>query len=191
MNFHHYTIATTMEGAKQAIPQGPVAALEIIKNLGTNGGGFFNANGAHPYENPTLLTNFFEMLAIALLPAALTNTFGRMVGQPRHGWQADQSTSTPGHQSLDCSGRLRPRARSEGCERRINHGAGCKSSVRASLMPFPDNIAALAKHPRSHIDGEYPPDHNQRAVLQTEVAARLQRLLLAAVRNRKTHSSID
>jgi K+-transporting ATPase ATPase A chain len=86
MNFHHYAVATTVEGAQQVIPQGPVAALEIIKNLGTNGGGFFNANGAHPYENPTPLTNFLEMLAIVLLPAALTNTFGRMVGQPRQGW---------------------------------------------------------------------------------------------------------
>jgi len=86
MNFHPYAVATTVEGAQQIIPQGPVAALEIIKNLGTNGGGFFNANGAHPYENPTPLTNFIEMLAIVLLPAALTNTFGRMVGQPRQGW---------------------------------------------------------------------------------------------------------
>ncbi|MGA2428920.1 MAG: potassium-transporting ATPase subunit KdpA [Candidatus Acidiferrum sp.] len=86
MNFHHYAIATTVEGARQVIPQGPVAALEFIKNLGTNGGGFFNANGAHPYENPTALTNFLELLALALLPAALTNTFGRMVGQPRQGW---------------------------------------------------------------------------------------------------------
>jgi K+-transporting ATPase ATPase A chain len=86
MNFHQYAVATTVEGTKQVIPQGPVAALEIIKNLGTNGGGFFNANGAHPYENPTPLSNFLEMLAIILLPAALTNTFGRMVGQPRQGW---------------------------------------------------------------------------------------------------------
>jgi K+-transporting ATPase ATPase A chain len=86
MNFHHYAVATTVEGAQQVIPQGPVAALEFIKNLGTNGGGFFNANGAHPYENPTPLANFIEMLAIVLLPAALTNTFGRMVGQPRQGW---------------------------------------------------------------------------------------------------------
>jgi K+-transporting ATPase ATPase A chain len=86
MNFRPYAVATTVEGARQVIPQGPVAALEIIKNLGTNGGGFFNANGAHPYENPTPLTNFLEMLAIVLLPAALTNTFGRMVGQPRQGW---------------------------------------------------------------------------------------------------------
>jgi len=86
MNFRPYVVATTVEGAKQVIPQGPVAALELIKNLGTNGGGFFNANGAHPYENPTPFTNFLEMLAIVLLPAALTNTFGRMVGQPRQGW---------------------------------------------------------------------------------------------------------
>ena len=86
MNFHRYTVVNTVEGTPQVIPQGPVAALEIIKNLGTNGGGFFNANGAHPYENPTPLTNFLEMLAIVLLPAALTNAFGRMVGQPRQGW---------------------------------------------------------------------------------------------------------
>jgi potassium-transporting ATPase potassium-binding subunit len=86
MNFHPYAVATSVEGSRQVIAQGPVAALEIIKNLGTNGGGFFNANGAHPYENPTPLTNFLEMLAIVLLPAALTNTFGRMVGKPRQGW---------------------------------------------------------------------------------------------------------
>src|ERR1700719_258741 len=85
MNFHHYGVITTVERTQQVIPQGPVAALEIIKNLGTNGGGFFNANGAHPYENPTPLSNFLEMLAIVLLPAALTNTLGRMVSQPRQG----------------------------------------------------------------------------------------------------------
>src|SRR5580704_17053421 len=86
MNWNHYTEATTLEGTKQVIPQGPVAALEIIKNLGTNGGSFFNANGAHPYENPSPLSNFIEMLAIVLLPAAFTNTFGRMIGKPRQGW---------------------------------------------------------------------------------------------------------
>jgi K+-transporting ATPase ATPase A chain len=86
MNFHSYAMATSVEHARQVIAQGPVAALEIIENLGTNGGGFFNANGAHPYENPTPLTNFLEMLAIVLLPAALTHTFGRMVGRPRQGW---------------------------------------------------------------------------------------------------------
>ncbi len=86
MNFHSYVAATTVEGRPQVIPQGPVAALEIIKNLGTNGGGFFNANGAHPYENPTPLSNFLELLSIILIPAALTNTFGRMVQHPRQGW---------------------------------------------------------------------------------------------------------
>jgi K+-transporting ATPase ATPase A chain len=86
MNFHPYTQVTTVEGARQTIAQGPVAALEIIKNLGTNGGGFFNVNGAHPYENPTPLTNLIAMLAIAVLPAAFTNTFGRMIGNPRQGW---------------------------------------------------------------------------------------------------------
>ena len=86
MNFHPYTRATGLEGAIQTIAQGPVAALEIIKNLGTNGGGFFNANGAHPYENPTPLTNLLEMVAIAVLPAAFTQTYGVMIGRPRHGW---------------------------------------------------------------------------------------------------------
>jgi K+-transporting ATPase ATPase A chain len=83
LNFHAYTKVTTLEGGDQIIAQGPVAALEFIKNLGTNGGGFFNANGAHPYENPTPLANFIEMLAIAVLPAALVNTFGRMTNRPR------------------------------------------------------------------------------------------------------------
>ena len=86
MNFQPYTIAHTVEGATQTIAQGPVAALELIKNLGTNGGGFFNVNAAHPFENPTGLTNFLELLAIVVVPAALTHTFGRMVGRPRDGW---------------------------------------------------------------------------------------------------------
>jgi K+-transporting ATPase ATPase A chain len=86
MNFRPYTVAQTLEGATQTIAQGPVAALELIKNLGTNGGGFFNVNAAHPFENPTGLTNLIELLAIVILPAALTHTFGRMVGRPRDGW---------------------------------------------------------------------------------------------------------
>jgi K+-transporting ATPase ATPase A chain len=72
--------------ATQLLPMGPVAALEFIKNLGTNGGGFFNANGAHPFANPTPLTNLITLLAIVVVPAALTHTFGRMVGRPRQGW---------------------------------------------------------------------------------------------------------
>jgi K+-transporting ATPase ATPase A chain len=86
LNLAPYTEAHTLEGGVQTIAQGPVAALEFIKNLGTNGGGFFNANGAHPYESPTPLVNFLAMLAIAVLPASLTITFGRMIGRPRAGW---------------------------------------------------------------------------------------------------------
>ncbi|MBL8661100.1 MAG: potassium-transporting ATPase subunit KdpA [Rhodospirillales bacterium] len=78
--------ATTLEGAKQTIAVGPVASQVAIKMLGTNGGGFFNANSAHPFENPTVLTNLIQMLAIFAIGAALTNTFGRMVGNERQGW---------------------------------------------------------------------------------------------------------
>ena len=85
-NFADYTTATTLEGAKQVIAQGPVASQEAIKMLGTNGGGFFNANSAHPYENPTALTNFLQMVAIFSIGAALTSLFGRMVGNQRQGW---------------------------------------------------------------------------------------------------------
>jgi K+-transporting ATPase ATPase A chain len=83
LNLNSYTKVTTLEGGSQIIAQGPVAALEFIKNLGTNGGGFFNANGAHPFENPTPFSNMLEMLGIAVLPAAFVNTFGRMTNRPR------------------------------------------------------------------------------------------------------------
>jgi potassium-transporting ATPase potassium-binding subunit len=72
--------------SQQTIPQGPVASQEVIKELGTNGGGFFNANSAHPYENPTPLSNFLEMFLIFLIPSSLTYTLGRMTGSQRHGW---------------------------------------------------------------------------------------------------------
>src|SRR5689334_17122492 len=85
-NLGAYTEATTLEGAKQVIAQGPVASQEAIKMLGTNGGGFFNANSAHPFENPTPLTNLIEMVALFALGVALTNVFGRMVGDERQGW---------------------------------------------------------------------------------------------------------
>jgi K+-transporting ATPase ATPase A chain len=86
LNLSPYIQARTLEGTTQTIPQGPVAALEIIKNLGTNGGGFFNANGAHPYETPTPLANLLHLLAMAVLPASLTLTFGYLVGRPPAGW---------------------------------------------------------------------------------------------------------
>ncbi len=85
-NFAEYTKVTTMEGAAQTIAQGPVASQEAIKMLGTNGGGFFNANSAHPFENPNPLVNFVQMLSIFLIPAALCYTFGKMVGNTRQGW---------------------------------------------------------------------------------------------------------
>ena len=85
-NLHPYTVATTLEGAKQTIAQGPVASQEAIKMLGTNGGGFFNANSAHPFENPTPFSNMFQMFLIFLIPAALTYTFGKMVRDTRQGW---------------------------------------------------------------------------------------------------------
>jgi K+-transporting ATPase ATPase A chain len=85
-NFKPYVHAKTLEGAEQVIAQGPIASQEIIKELGTNGGGFFNANSAHPYENPTPLTNLIEVLAIIVIGAGLTHTFGVMVGDRRQGW---------------------------------------------------------------------------------------------------------
>src|ERR1700751_3502938 len=81
-----YVDATTLEGPRQTIAVGPVASQIAIKMLGTNGGGFFNANAAHPFENPTAFSNFVQMLSIFALGASLTNVFGRMVGNQRQGW---------------------------------------------------------------------------------------------------------
>ncbi len=85
-NLEPYTVAKTLEGAKQVIAQGPVASQEAIKMLGTNGGGFFNANSAHPFENPTPIANFFQIILIFIIPAGLTYTFGVMIGDRRQGW---------------------------------------------------------------------------------------------------------
>jgi len=85
-NLRPYTIATTLERGRQVIAQGPVASQEIIKEFGTNGGGFFNANSSHPYENPTPLTNLIGMLAMLAIPAGLTYTFGRYAQDQRQGW---------------------------------------------------------------------------------------------------------
>ncbi|HUN48806.1 MAG TPA: potassium-transporting ATPase subunit KdpA, partial [Stellaceae bacterium] len=85
-NLGAYVDATTLEGAKQTIAQGPVASQEVIKMLGTNGGGFFNANSAHPYENPNALTNFIQIVLIFSIGAGLTNVLGRMVKDERQGW---------------------------------------------------------------------------------------------------------
>ncbi|MBC7995257.1 MAG: potassium-transporting ATPase subunit KdpA [Rhizobacter sp.] len=85
-SFDAYKDVTTLEGARQSLAMGPVASQEAIKMLGTNGGGFFNANSAHPFENPTALSNFVQMLLIFLIPAGLCFTFGRMVQDQRQGW---------------------------------------------------------------------------------------------------------
>ena len=85
-NLHPYTVAHTLEHQVQTIAQGPVASQEAIKELGTNGGGFFNANSAHPFENPTPFSNFLEMFLIFLIGGGLTVTLGRMTGSPGHGW---------------------------------------------------------------------------------------------------------
>jgi potassium-transporting ATPase potassium-binding subunit len=85
-NFKTYETVQTIEGAQQILPMGPAASQIAIKQIGTNGGGFFNANSAHPFENPTPLSNFLEMLAILLIPASLTYMFGKMVGSARQGW---------------------------------------------------------------------------------------------------------
>jgi K+-transporting ATPase ATPase A chain len=85
-NLKPYTQVTTIEGGKQTIAQGPTASQEAIKQLGTNGGGFFNANSAHPFENPTPLSNLLAMVLIFIIPGALTYTFGKMVGDTRQGW---------------------------------------------------------------------------------------------------------
>jgi potassium-transporting ATPase potassium-binding subunit len=85
-NLSRYTQVATLEGGKQLIAQGPVASQEAIKMLGTNGGGFFNANSAHPFENPTPLSNFVQMLMIFIIPAGLTYTFGKMVKDTKQGW---------------------------------------------------------------------------------------------------------
>ncbi len=85
-NFSPYVTVATVEGAEQVLPMGPAASQIAIKQLGTNGGGFFGVNSAHPFENPTPLSNFLQLLAIFLLPAALTHTYGRMTGNTRQGW---------------------------------------------------------------------------------------------------------
>jgi potassium-transporting ATPase potassium-binding subunit len=85
-NYKTYETVRTLQGVQQVIPMGPAASQIAIKQLGTNGGGFFNANSAHPFENPTPFSNLLEMLSLLLIPAALTFTYGKMVGSVRHGW---------------------------------------------------------------------------------------------------------
>ena len=129
----------------QTLPMGPVASQEAIKELGTNGGGFFNANSAHPYENPSPLTNLLEMLAILLIPFALTYTFGKMVGDTRQGWVVSDRHADPvraagvagvpqraGRQPSHCKAGHRP-----GRERRAGRAATWRARRPASALPPP------------------------------------------------------
>jgi potassium-transporting ATPase potassium-binding subunit len=86
MNFHPYETYTTLSGAHQTIPGGPVGSMEVIKDMGNNGGGFFNTNSAHPYENPTPFSNWFEIFLLLLIPFATPRTFGKMVKDNRQGY---------------------------------------------------------------------------------------------------------
>ncbi len=96
-NLSPYLTIHTLEGAEQKLAMGPVASQEAIKMLGTNGGGFFNANSAHPFENPTPLTNFLQVLSIFLIPAGLVLTFGHMARDKRQGYAIFATMTTPVH----------------------------------------------------------------------------------------------
>ena len=124
-NLGAYVDATTLEGAKQTISQGPAASQIAIKQLGTNGGGFWNANSAVPYENPTPLSNFVEAIYILLISAALTHTFGRMVKDERQGWALYAAMSIlffAGARCLLLGGRLRQPAIRRARARSRQHG---------------------------------------------------------------------
>lgn len=153
----------TIQSSTQTLPMGPVASQESIKELGTNGGGFFNANSAHPFENPTALTNLLEMLAIVLIPAALTYTFGRMAGDTRQGWTVlaamvllfvallavtlyseQQGNPQLAHLGVDQSASLnQPGGNMEGKEMRFGVGA---SSLFAALTTATSCGAVNAMH---------------------------------------------
>ena len=125
--FAPYVTATTLEGAKQVISLGPAASQIAIKQLGTNGGGFFGVNSAHPFENPTALTNFLEALAILLLPAALTYSFGRMTGNVKQGWClfAAMTVLFLGGLSIGLWAEYQP-----------NHGLGLPTSLEGKELRF-------------------------------------------------------
>ena len=131
-NLGAYVDATTLEGAKQTLSQGPAASQIAIKQLGTNGGGFWNANSAVPYENPTPLTDFVEVIYILLISAALTHTFGRMIKDERQGWALYAAMSIiflVGVSRLLLGGRLRQPAIRCARARPVQHG-GQRSPLR-------------------------------------------------------------
>src|ERR1700731_2289136 len=151
-NLGAYAEATTLEGAKQVIAQGPVASQEVIKILGTNGGGFFNANSAHPYENPNALTNFVQMVLIFSIGAALTNVFGRMVGEERQGWAIFAVMAILDRRRAGQSAGDQPHRRAgsryhTGRSARGSCGARSPPRRRRSLRRAPESTRHQAGHP--------------------------------------------
>ena len=129
-----YVDATTLEGAKQTIALGPVASQVAIKMLGTNGGGFFNANAAHPFENPTAVCNFVQMISIFAIGAALTNVFGRMVGDERRAGRSSARWASCSWPASPCStARKRPATRC--CTPSASRAATWKARKSASASP--------------------------------------------------------
>src|ERR1700731_4066825 len=151
-NLGAYAEATTLEGGKQVIAQGPVASQEVIKILGTNGGGFFNANSAHPYENPNALTNFVQMVLIFSIGAALTNVFGRMVGEERQGWAIFAVMAILDRRRAGQSAGDQPHRRAgsryhTGRSARGSCGARSPPRRRRSLRRAPESTRHQAGHP--------------------------------------------
>ena len=156
-NLGAYTEATTLEGAKQVIAQGPVASQEVIKMLGTNGGGFFNTNSAHPFENPNAITNFVQIVLIFSLGASLTNVFGRMVGDQRQGWAVfgRDGRAVPGRRDRRLLGRggrqsrHRRRSASTPAPRRCRPAATWRARRSASASPTPRCSPSSPPTPRA------------------------------------------
>ena len=138
-NLSPYLEVTTLEGAKQTLAMGPVASQEVIKQLGTNGGGFFNANSAHPFENPTPLTNFLEMLLIFAIPGGLTYTFGRMARDQRRAgrssprWRCCSSSASASRYCAEADGN--PAIAGPGGRRRAPATWRARRSASASPTP--------------------------------------------------------
>ena len=153
-NLKPNTTVTTVEGAKQTIAQGPVASQEAIKELGTNGGGFFNANSAHPFENPTPLTNLFEMWLILVIPAALTYTFGKMVRRhaPRLGHLRGLHRHVPGRRvrllRIRAGGQSQSREDGNSDRRNRHSGRRQHGGQRSSL--WRGQLRAVGHHHHRH-----------------------------------------
>ena len=129
--------ATTLEGAQQTIALGPVASQEAIKQLGTNGGGFFNVNAAHPFENPTALSNYLNIVAMLAVSAALVYAFGQMVGDRRQGWAFLAATAHPARRRhrRDLLGRDPRQSDPDRARHSIRRSATWKARRSASARP--------------------------------------------------------